>query len=105
MRFSFKLNRPTGRYSWANHTSIDIKLDRKVVGSIGYHKKGYSGGGAYKIGFTVIKDGDNFKDSNPNCSWMWIRLKPEFETIEEAKDYFIQNQAKYMKLPFFCRED
>lgn len=77
MKFTFKTIRPTGPYKSFEHEIHEIKLKRKVVGSIFSVEP-------YQVSFMVIKKDIN-EDKNPNCIWKWIRLQKTYTSIEEAK--------------------
>ena len=81
--FTFKTNKPEGRYKAFSNPSHDIKMSKFVVGKI-THK-------TWKINFMVIKDGIKFKDDNDNCKWRWITLKRESESLQDAKDFLNRN--------------
>ncbi len=77
-KFTFKTNKPTGRYKAFDNEWHDIKLNGKIVGSID-HKS------PFKLRFMVMKNGTTVKDDNPNCKWKWITLKHESSSLEDAK--------------------
>lgn len=79
MKFTFKTTNPTGPYSSFSNPIHDIKLQKKVVGSISPEEP-------YQISFRVIKK-DLLEDGNANCPWKWIRLKKEFISLLEAKEF------------------
>lgn len=78
MKFTFKKNKPEGRYSWVHNPTYDIKLKGKIVGSIEHE--------TWDIRLMIIKDDIN-EDGNPNCKWKWVKLKKKSETLEEAKEW------------------
>jgi len=82
--FTFKTEKPTGRYRSFYNDIYNIKLKNKVVGLITPEIP-------HKIRLHVVKDGIKFKDNNPNCEWMWITLKVEFKTVDEAKEFLKRN--------------
>lgn len=85
-KVSFKTVKPTGKWRSFEEAQNYIKLNGLFVGTI--HT------GNNKIGFCVIKDGVDVTDTNPNCDWMWCFLKKESATIEEAKEFIINNIDK-----------
>jgi hypothetical protein len=76
-KFTFKTERQPGRAGWFSDPIHYIKYNKIVVGNIN-HKK------PHKIRLMVYKK-DIMEDGNPNCSWKWITLKKESESIEDAK--------------------
>ena len=85
-KFTFKTERPTGKWKSFSATWYYIKLDGKEVGSIGEDKP-------HKIRLMVVKDDIN-SDGNPNCPWKWITLKKESETMDAAKEWLNNNIAE-----------
>lgn len=79
MKFTFKTTKPTGKYKSFGTSIHDIKLNKKIVGTIRDSEP-------YYVSFMVVKKDIN-EDKNINCSWKWIRLKKEFSSLEEAKDF------------------
>lgn len=78
-KFTFKTEKPTGRYRSFYPSTHLIKLGGKVVGTI-------SDSSPYKIHLTVMKT-DKITDNNPNCEWKNITLKRESESLQGAKDW------------------
>jgi hypothetical protein len=76
-KFTFKTHKPTGKYKAFDNISIDIKYEKAVVGVIDSEIP-------YRVRLMVKKTG-TLTDNNPNCSWLWIVLKNEFENIDTAK--------------------
>jgi len=89
MKFTFKTTKPTGRYRSFESALHDIKLNKKIVGSI-LDKVPYT------IGFTINKK-DIMENGNPNCCWRWVRLKKEFTSLQEAKDFLNANIDRLLK--------
>ena len=83
MKFTFKTEKPTGRYKSFESESHYIKLKRKTVGSIDSED--------FKIRLSVIKEGLKITDNNPNCDWKWVTLKKENKSLQEAKDFLNTN--------------
>lgn len=77
--FTFKTEKATGRYRAFFPDSHIIKINKKKVGNITDSRP-------HKIRFMVIKSDIN-EDGNPNCSFKWITLKKECETVKEAKEW------------------
>jgi hypothetical protein len=81
-KFTFKTDKPTGRYRSFSEDQVHIKFNKAKVGEI-YPVGRYFTDGC-KIRLMVEKENIN-EDNNPNCSWKNIFLKKSFSTIEEAK--------------------
>ncbi len=79
MKFTFKTEKPTGKYKSFSSPSHLIKLNKKEVGIIGDKSP-------YKIKLMVVKKDIN-EDGHPNCKWKWITLKKESKSLQEAKDF------------------
>ena len=90
-KFTFKTEKPTGRYRSFDLATHHVKLNKVECGLISDEKP-------YKIKFQVIKDDIN-KDGNQKCEWKWITLKKESESLQEAKDFLNEKyeaiQQKY----------
>ncbi len=90
---SFKINSPTGPYASFNHAWVDIKQNKKVIGSINYAKylnpkpEDVEG---FQIGLMIKGSPKN----NPNCPWRWIHFKRKFDKIDEAKQWVKENWEK-----------
>ncbi len=81
--FTFKTEKPTGRYRSFFQSSHYIKIKRFEVGCIEPEEP-------FKIKFMIIK-ADIMEDGNKNCCWKWITLKKESKTLEEAKEFLNKN--------------
>jgi hypothetical protein len=84
--FTFKTEKPKGRYSWVHDDLHEIKLKGKKIGEIDPKKP-------YKIKLMVFKsDEDKAKpNDNKNCAWKWITLKKESDNLAEAKEFLNKN--------------
>jgi glutamine synthetase adenylyltransferase len=82
MKFTFKTEKPTGRYRAFDSDDHHIKLNKKRVGSIV--------DGEWTIRLMVLKSDIN-EDGNPNCKWKWITLKKKSASLQEAKDWLNEN--------------
>ena len=82
MKFTFKTHKSSGPYRSFHTATTDIKLKKKVVGSISQKELGEP----FNIRFQVIKDDIN-EDKNPNCKWKWITLQMSFSTLDKAKEF------------------
>ena len=83
MKFTFKTEKPTGKWKSFDKPHHIIKLNKKEVGNIIHGKQ-------FTIRLLVIKE-DIMSDGNPNCEWKWITLLAENNTLEDAKFYLNQN--------------
>lgn len=79
VKFTFKTDKPTGKYRSFFSASHYIKLKRVVIGTIDDELP-------FKIRLKVVKSDIN-EDGNPNCSWKWITLLKRSESLEEAKEF------------------
>lgn len=87
-KFTFKTTKPIGRYRSFSKPYHEIKLNKQAVGLIDADEP-------HKISLKVVKADIN-EDGNPNCAWKWLRLKKESKSLQEAKDYLIENQEVIM---------
>jgi hypothetical protein len=79
MKFTFKTDKPTGKYKSFDRPIHNVKLEGIEVGRI-------NPDAPFKIRLRVTKSNIN-EDGNPNCPWKWIQLKKESESLQEAKDF------------------
>lgn len=92
-KFTFKTEKPTGRYRSFFSETYHIKLNKIEIGLISLKEKHTDG--PFKIRLMAIKNEKlGMDDGNPNCKWMWIVIKREFETIDDAKIYLNENFDK-----------
>lgn len=95
--FTFKTTNPSGRFGWLDKPHHDIKVNKKVVGSIVEPTRD-SINRAFKVKFMIVKK-DIMEDRNPNCDWKWMTLKKDFTSVDEAKEfvnkYFNEITEKY----------
>lgn len=77
-KFTFKTNKPTGKWAWVHNPSHYIKYGKVQVGSIDHETN--------KIRLQVIKDDIN-EGGNPNCPWKWITLAYKPTSLQDAKDF------------------
>ena len=87
--FTFKTDKPTGKWKSFRKSTYHIKIKRKCVGYIDEDAP-------HRIGLRVIKK-DLMEDKNPNCDWKWIRLKKEFTSVNEAKTFLQKNYEAIIK--------
>lgn len=92
-KFTFKTERPTGSYSSFFPSQHDIKLKKKKVGMISDRQSK----NPWQIRLMIEKD-EKHDDGNPNCSWMWISLRKQSNTLQEAKDFLNENIDNILKL-------
>ena len=90
MKFTFKTEKPTGRYRSFSSEYHIIKMKKYTVGTITDRD--------WNIRLMVLKDEIN-EHGNPNCEWKWITLKKQSASLQEAKDWlnvnFISLNQKY----------
>lgn len=96
MKFTFKTNKPTGKYKSFYLPYHDIKLNKVKVGSI-EHKPPHT------INLMVIKQDIN-EDKNPNCVWKRVRLERYFKSLDEAKEWLNQNIKQLTEKYNFVKE-
>jgi hypothetical protein len=82
--FTFKTTKASGSYAAFQSEYHEIKLKKKMVGTISNRGEGY------KIHLRVIKEDIN-ENGNPNCVWKNVTLKKTSDTLQEAKDYLNSN--------------
>jgi len=75
-KFTFKTDKPKGKWAWLDSPSHLIKLDGDQVGEITDKE--------FKITLTVCRDGN---DTPSNCPWKRITLAHKSSTLEEAKSF------------------
>ena len=90
MKFTFKTEKPSGKYRSFFDDHIDIKYNKKVVGEI-------TPKFPHKIRLMVIKN-EKITDNNPNCNWKWITLKKDFESIDEAKLWINDKKSELLNV-------
>jgi hypothetical protein len=78
-KFTFKTTYPEGKYRAFSSSYHEIKLDKKVVGTI-------TDDHLPRVKLMVMKSNVELS-SNPNCKWEWVTLKGNHETIQHAKDF------------------
>lgn len=79
MKFTFKTEKPTGRYRSFDVDTHHIKLKKKKVGYI--NDKFRSEDGKFSISLAVSKA----ITPESSAPFKWIKLKKEFDTLDEAK--------------------
>jgi hypothetical protein len=90
MKFTFKTEKPTGKWSSFDSPTHYIKLNKRVVGEISSDKP-------FKISLMVIKRDIN-EDGNPDCKWKRIYFKKDSETLQEAKDFLNKDADKIISV-------
>ncbi len=98
MKFTFKCENISGRYSSFYVNNHLIKYNKKEVGYI-------IDEAPYIPRFMVKKDGVIYDDYNDNCSWMWIELPKKSETLQDAKDFVQKNIDKIRSMELHSFED
>jgi hypothetical protein len=90
-KFTFKTIKSTGKYRSFSSNEHNIKLNKKIVGSIDDELP-------FTIRLMVIKSDIN-EDKNPNCAWKGITLAHKSNSLQEAKNWLNENaeliQKKY----------
>ena len=74
-KFTFKIERSTGRYSSFFSDCMHIKLNQKEVGSVSNKD--------FKIRFKIKKE----PTKEEPASFKWIALKGEFKSFQEVKEF------------------
>ena len=91
-KFTFKKHRATGRYRSFELDYTDIKLNKKVVGSIS-ESRDRKWKERYGIGFMLKKERTG-KDPAP---FKWTRLKKRFANENEARQFIKDNEEAIQK--------
>jgi hypothetical protein len=78
-KFTFKTIKPAGKWKSFDEDQIIVKFEKQEVGAIDSQKP-------HRI-MLMVEKGETTNDPNPNCSWKWITLAKESESVEEAKDF------------------
>ena len=90
-KFSFKTEKPTGKYRSFSPSYHYIKMNGVWVGEI-------SDSYPHKIRLMVA-------DENSSGGWCWIRLKKESESIADAKAWLNENyEAINKKFPIYINQ-
>lgn len=96
MNFTFKTEKPTGKWRSFNPETHHIKLNKIEVGTINGQGR-FNDSPPFKIRLQVKKKDIN-EDGNPNCRWKWIILKKDSQTLQEAKDFLNQHFKEITEL-------
>ena len=83
MKFTFKTEKPTGQYKAFFDPRYIIKLKGFIVGAIEPQSP-------FRARFMVEKS-DIMEDGNSNCSWKWIKLTKEFDSVDKTKQWLNDN--------------
>lgn len=81
-KVTFKTHKEKGKWGWIHEPTHHVKLNGKEIGTIDNNQP-------YKIRLMKMKD-DPMEDGNPNCKWMWISLKKQSASLQEAKDFITE---------------
>jgi hypothetical protein len=81
--FTFKTNKPTGKWRSFETTTHDIKLNKKVVGTIGDDRP-------HTIRLMVFKSQEELSDRDP-CNWKWVTLAKNNDSLQDAKEWLNKN--------------
>ena len=74
--FTFKTEKPTGRYRSFENPVHRVKLKKIEIGTI-------SPNPPHKIRLRVMKT----EPDNSPCAWKWVYLKKESTSLQEAKEF------------------
>ena len=89
-KFTFKTEKPKGRWKSFDHDIYHIKLNKVEIGMF------VTVGEVFRVRLRVMKT-DKITDSNPNCPWKWIHLKGDFKTLQDGKDWVKRNTTGLLK--------
>ena len=81
--FTFKTEKPTGKWKAFDNQTHIIKYGKSNVGMI-HHAEPFT------VRLQIIK-ADKNEDGCPNCPWKWITLKGDHKSLQEAKDWVNQH--------------
>lgn len=87
-KFTFKMNRPTGKWKCFSSTSCDILLEKNLVGS--FYEDKSTANTIIEIRFMKMK-ADIMEDGNSNCLWKWTTLNKKCASFDEAKTWVNEN--------------
>lgn len=82
-KFTFKTEKPKGKYKSFDEDCHYIKLNGHEVGTIDAKSP-------FLIRLQVMKT-DTITDNNPNCAWKYITLAKESESLDDAKKFLNDN--------------
>lgn len=85
-RFTFKTEKPTGKWRSFDSDNHIIKLNKIKIGNISSLEP-------FFIRLKIIKK-DIMEDGNPNCEWKWIKLAIKFNSLSDAKEWMQINFKK-----------
>jgi len=88
MKFTFKKHAGTGLYRSFQKKYSDIKLNKKIVGTISEIKSN-----EYRISFAEKKE-KTIKDPAP---FKWVRISKNFRNENEAREYIRLHDEAIMK--------
>lgn len=86
-KFTFKTEKPTGRYRSFSFEHHRIKFGKLEVGAITDRE--------WKIRLMVMKEDIKEDPNDTFCNFKWITLKKESSSLQEAKDWL--NKPETMK--------
>ena len=84
--FTFKRNKPTGRYASFSNIMTEVKIKGNQCGTIN------EGGGFNNWSATLA-----VKDEKAKSGWRWATLKRKFESEQEARDFLKDNYTKLVE--------
>ena len=85
--FTFKTNKPAGRYRSFFQDEHVIKHNKHDIGIIVCSEYNQP---PFQIKLRIMKTAE-ITDNNPNCPWKWITFKNKFTTFDEAKEWLKKN--------------
>jgi len=102
MKFTFKRHEKKGKYRSFQEDNTDIKLNKKVVGTIHELSHLSKERGKYKVLFAVKKE----KTKKSPAPFKWARVKQLFPDEESAREWIQNNSEKIQKqLDLYFFED
>lgn len=91
-KFTFKKDAPMTGLAGVGYPyrSVDVKLDKKVVGAI--HAPNWTSDGMWwTVGLKVMKTPAQL-EKDPNCPWRWAFFSQRHSTEQAARDWLLRNQ-------------
>ena len=88
LKFTFKMQRPTGKWKSFSSAFCDILLNKNQVGA--FYEDKSTGTPVISIRL-MIEKADIMSDGNKNCPWKWITLVKTCASFDEAKLWVNEN--------------
>jgi hypothetical protein len=86
-KFTFKTEKPTGRYSSFYKNDYHIKMNNQKCGNI------YSDNNGWYVSLLVYEKDLN-EDGNPNCEFMPIKFNKRLPSLEECKSWLNSEEVR-----------